>query len=82
MELSLRNMNDWVTISCVVLTGLYIHSFIFFFLPIALLLELESCVLQYGLHYKCKTYGPFPLHGTARYGSLLGGFPLGTVPGT
>ncbi len=23
-----------------------------------------------------------PLHGTARYGSLLGGFPLGTVPGT
>ncbi len=23
----------------------------------------------------------FPLHGTARY-SLLGGFPLGTVPGT
>ncbi len=24
----------------------------------------------------------FPLHGTARYGSLLGGFPLGTVPGT
>ncbi len=28
------------------------------------------------------TYGAFPLHGTARYGSLLGGFPLGTVPGT
>ncbi len=27
-------------------------------------------------------YGAFPLHGTARYGSLLGGFPLGTVPGT
>ncbi len=26
--------------------------------------------------------GAFPLHGTARYGSLLGGFPLGTVPGT
>ncbi len=24
----------------------------------------------------------FPLHGTARHGSLLGGFPLGTVPGT
>ncbi len=21
-------------------------------------------------------------HGTVRYGSLLGGFPLGTVPGT
>ncbi len=28
------------------------------------------------------TNGAFPLHGTARYGSLLGGFPLGTVPGT
>ncbi len=27
-------------------------------------------------------YGAFPLHGTTRYGSLLGGFPLGTVPGT
>ncbi len=26
--------------------------------------------------------GAFPLHGTVRYGSLLGGFPLGTVPGT
>ncbi len=26
--------------------------------------------------------GAFPLHGKARYGSLLGGFPLGTVPGT
>ncbi len=37
------------------------------------------------LEYKCAnkaTYGAFPLHGTARYGSLLGGFPLGTVPGT
>ncbi len=29
-----------------------------------------------------KSNGAFPLHGTARYGSLLGGFPLGTVPGT
>ncbi len=29
-----------------------------------------------------ESYGAFPLHGTARYGSLLGGFPLGTVPGT
>ncbi len=28
------------------------------------------------------TNGAFPLHGTVRYGSLLGGFPLGTVPGT
>ncbi len=28
------------------------------------------------------TFGAFPLHGTVRYGSLLGGFPLGTVPGT
>ncbi len=28
------------------------------------------------------TIGAFPLHGTARYGSLLRGFPLGTVPGT
>ncbi len=27
-------------------------------------------------------FGAFPLHGTARYGSLLGGFPLGTVSGT
>ncbi len=29
--------------------------------------------------------GAFPLHGTARYGSVrftFGGFPLGTVPGT
>ncbi len=26
--------------------------------------------------------GAFPLHGTARYGSLLGGFPLSTLPGT
>ncbi len=31
---------------------------------------------------KSKSYGAFPLHGTARYGSLLGVFPLGTVPGT
>ncbi len=30
----------------------------------------------------CLSNGAFPLHGTARYGSLLGGFPLGTVPGT
>ncbi len=30
---------------------------------------------------RIRTYA-FPLHGTARYGSLLGGFPLGTVPGT
>ncbi len=30
-----------------------------------------------------SSYGDFPLHGTAQYGSLLGGgFPLGTVPGT
>ncbi len=28
------------------------------------------------------TDGTFPLHGMARYGSLLGGFPLGTAPGT
>ncbi len=28
------------------------------------------------------TNGAFPLHGTERFGSLLGGFPLGTVPGT
>ncbi len=28
------------------------------------------------------SYGVFPLHGTVRYGSLLGFFPLGTVPGT
>ncbi len=30
-------------------------------------------------------YGAFPLHGTARYGTVrftFGGFPLGTVPGT
>ncbi len=33
-------------------------------------------------HTHTHTYGAFPLHGTARYGSLLGGFPLGTVPGT
>ncbi len=31
---------------------------------------------------RAHTIGAFPLHGTARYGSLLGGFPLGTVPGT
>ncbi len=30
----------------------------------------------------CLSNGAFPLHGTAWYGSLLGGFPLGTVPGT
>ncbi len=31
----------------------------------------------------CKqSNGTFPLHGTVQYGSLLGGFPLGTVPGT
>ncbi len=32
-----------------------------------------------------STYGAFPLHGTARYGTVrftFGGFPLGTVPGT
>ncbi len=28
------------------------------------------------------SYGAFSLHGTVQYGSLLGGFPLGTVPGT
>ncbi len=28
------------------------------------------------------TNGAFPLHGTVQYGSLLGSFPLGTVPGT
>ncbi len=28
------------------------------------------------------SYGAFPLHGTVRFGSILGGFPLGTVPGT
>ncbi len=28
------------------------------------------------------TNGAFPLHGTVQYGSLLGGFPLGKVPGT
>ncbi len=28
------------------------------------------------------SYSAFPLHGTARYSSLLWGFPLGTVPGT
>ncbi len=27
-------------------------------------------------------YGAFPLHGTVQSGSLLGGFLLGTVPGT
>ncbi len=31
---------------------------------------------------KLATNGAFPLHGTARYGSVLGGFPLGTVPST
>ncbi len=31
-----------------------------------------------------NTNGAFPLHGTARYGTVhfWGGFPLGTVPGT
>ncbi len=42
-----------------------------------------SPVLQTQLVYKrVYSIGAFPLHGTARYGSLLGGFPLGTVPGT
>ncbi len=40
-------------------------------------LPLNSCAQQ-----KHVLFGTFPLHGTARYGSLLGGFPLGTVPGT
>ncbi len=36
-----------------------------------------------GLEHEPSIYnGAFPLHGTVRYGSLLGGFPLGTVPGT
>ncbi len=30
----------------------------------------------------CASFGAFPLHGTVQFGSLLGGFPLGTVPGT
>ncbi len=40
--------------------------------------------LNFGVNYpfKIEANGAFPLHGTARYGSLLGGFPLGTVPGT
>ncbi len=29
-----------------------------------------------------NTIGAFPLHCTVQYGSLLGGFPLGTVTGT
>ncbi len=33
-------------------------------------------------YLQSHSYGAFPLHGTVRYGSLLGGFPLGTVPGT
>ncbi len=38
-------------------------------------------------HPDSSTISAFPLHGTARdgtvrYGSLFGGFPLGTVPGT
>ncbi len=35
-------------------------------------------------HLECLfgSYGDFRLHGTAWYGSLLGGFPLGTVTGT
>ncbi len=32
--------------------------------------------------FSLVSYGAFPLHGTVRYGSLLGGFPLSTVPGT
>ncbi len=35
--------------------------------------------------FKHVSNGAFPLHvrhGTVQYGSLLGGFPLGTVPGT
>ncbi len=38
--------------------------------------------MQFQNFRQVLTYGAFPLHGTARYGSLLGGFPLGTVPGT
>ncbi len=39
-------------------------------------------MLSNGSRCTLISYGAFPLHGTVRYGSPLGGFPLGTVPGT
>ncbi len=42
----------------------------------------ESVFCEWGELIHIHIYGAFPLHGTARYGSLVGGFPLGTVPGT
>ncbi len=50
-----------------------------FYLTNNILLYLIYSELSWN-HY--DYYGAFPLHGTARYGSLLGGFPLSTVPGT
>ncbi len=45
--------------------------------------EPKNCACTHHKEYSQGwTNGAFPLHGTARYGSLLGGFPLGTVPGT
>ncbi len=38
--------------------------------------------LGHEAHQAEWSYGAFLLHGTAWYGSLLRGFPLGTVPGT
>ncbi len=48
----------------------------------------EALVSQTGAQMALGTGDPMALfhcmvrHGTVRYGSLLGGFPLGTVPGT
>ncbi len=39
------------------------------------ILEPETCIQT----LVKDSNSAFPLHGTARYGSLLGGFPLGTV---
>ncbi len=49
---------------------------------------LGSYVLHWGATGKARPWSVLALfhcmvrHGTVRYGSLLGGFPLGTVPGT
>ncbi len=43
---------------------------------------LSSKIKRWGQVYLLALFHCMVRHGTVRYGSLLGGFPLGTVPGT
>ncbi len=63
---------------------LFVDNYILVFVKFLPLNMGRLCILRNGWQRPswAISYAAFPLHGTARYGSLLGGFPLGTVPGT